>query len=304
MARTATELCPCGTETFVICDGCDRYYCTACVGIEHLSDDQIRATREVWCLPCQRREFIKAQHCLSEKARSSQAAIEECLRTRRRVPLTSPSTPRSFDEVMLRLERFSSLLHVEPYVRDESADVRFLVVGKDHDIESPKAWNAISLIATYLLNVPTWIDPPTAPRVLDMIDGARRTGESFVATRDRLVADGEITYDEAYIVPQFVHDVEHVFSLPSDEPLVKCMCNQLIQRVIVRRAGAFDFTTGQRCNALAPSHDQREEPTSEAQALMGVLLDVVRRHGTNVGRRDQRFRRRRAGARAGRFVLG
>ena len=103
-----------------------------------------------------------------------------------------------------------------------------------------------------------------------------------------------------YMVPQFAHDVEESFLLPRDEPLVKCMCNQLIQRVMIRQWGVFDFTTGTRCNALAPA--QHQEPSVRGQALMAVLINVMNRPNTNVGRRDHRYRQRRAVARAGQFI--
>lgn len=281
-----------------MCNNCDLWFCTKCADVDHWTDAEIRAADDVWCPTCQVIEFQGAQHRLSERSRASQEAIERCLKSRSRVFLSKPSTPRTFDEVMKLIRQFHSLLHVEAY-EDLSGHIRHMVIGKNHAIDSPKAWNAISLIAVYFLNIPTWLDP-LDDRVIDIIEAERESSETYPDTMRRLVSEKRLKYDDCYMVPQFAHDVEESFLLPRDEPLVKCMCNQLIQRVMIRQWGVFDFTTGTRCNALAPA--QHQEPSVRGQALMAVLINVMNRPNTNVGRRDHRYRQRRAVARAGQFI--
>ena len=300
MAAHPDDFCVCGEETFVMCDNCDLWFCTKCADVDHWTDEEIREAGIVWCVMCQTSEFERAQHRLSERAHASQEAIERCLKTRASVFLTNPPSPRPFDEVMRLVRRFHSLLHVEAY-EDLSGHTRHMVVGKDHAIDSPKAWNAISLIAVYFLNIPTWIDPLDG-NIIDIIEAERESTETYLDTMRRLVFEKRLNYDDCYMVPQFAHDVQESFTLPRDEPLVKCMCNQLIQRVMVRQWGVFDFTTGTRCNALAPA--QHQEPSVRGQALMAVLIHVMNRPNANVGRRDHRYRRRRAAAWAGRFIRG
>lgn len=289
-----SDPCECGLETYVQCDGCDRWCCTACM---QLTEEEIDARDAAWCPGCQGREFVRAQHLIAEQSRHSQEAIDRCLRTRTRVLLRNPPTPRAHDEVMGRIERLHLFLHVEPY-----GDGRVMVVGKDHGIHSPKAWNAISLIAVYLLDLPVWIDP-LEDRVLDRVDEARRPGETYPEALERLKGAGALTYDDCYVVPKFAHETVDTFMLPADEPWIKCMCNQLIRHVLVRRWGAFDFTTGQRCNALTRLQAADQQPTTRGAALMQVLLAAMHRPGERIGRRDARYQRRRSKARAGRFVL-
>jgi hypothetical protein len=294
MAAHESDPCECGRETFVQCDACDRWYCAACV---QLAEEEIDSRDQVWCPGCQRREFVRAQHLVAEKSRRSQEAIDRCLRTRTRVLLSNPPAPRTHDAIMARIERLHLFLHVEPY-----GDGRCMVVGKDHDNHSPKAWNAISLIAGYLLDLPIWIDPLTDD-VLERVDGARRPGETYPAALERLKDAGELTYDDCYVVPKFAHEMEDSFVLPADEPWIKCMCNQLIRHVLVRRWGAFDFTTGQRCNALTRLQARDQQPTAHGAVLMQILLAAMHRAGARIGRRDARYQRRRSKARAGHFVL-
>lgn len=274
-----------------LCDMCDvAFHSLGCHYPYEASGNNI-----CYCSECQKIVFTQHQNMFTEHGTREIKLQGECLATNQVVYLQRPSSDEavSFQLALQKLMALKDYVHVEPY-QDESGQQRFLIIGKDHDLNEAQAWNAVSFICT-ILNIPIYLEP-LPDKVRSRVEAYKNRDNCtwFGALKKAQSESGE--YNTFRFIPQFQHDT--CANVWLDDFYIKCICNERISNVFFRRIKCFDFTTGGVCNSYTVRNSRRprnEELEVWASELLGVLLFVIEkekignRHNYGLKRRVSRF---------------